>query len=315
MAVSQEILATQWQTVIDGNIPTLPTSVGDFIVFVNNVVLDTNFISRTGEQEITLINGYTLNENDKVRVLVPIVTPQVCAGNMVYPDSPNVNELYSCIRSEMRVDRRGRIWSNADLLDAINEAIFSIQASTNFGWEQNDTCTIIDTVSGQEEYDLPNNLQAIKLVEHRDDTLMSTSKLDVIEMNDNLPSGTPQFYYIYGGKLWLSPIPTVSNVQVKIYNQKFLTPLSQDTDTLPFPAQFKKAVTLFAAYDLFSQTSDAKNSQRAQVKYQRYKEELNKIRLGYLIPDSNQVRYDTRYVSASRRGIRRTRNRTVLLND
>ncbi len=298
MAVSSEILATAGQTVVDTTL-TLPTSVNDFLVFVNNVLADTVTYTRTSESDITFTTP--LNLNDKIRTLVPFTNPTSCSTNIVFPDSPTLSELRIKVRQEMKVDRNGRIWDNSTVDDAINLAILTVQKASNFGWQVNDACQTIQSVAGQETYSLDENSQGIKLVEYEKDTIFTTQKLEIEALNKTLPSWTPRFYYIYNWALGLSPIPTTSNQEITIFYQKFLVPLSDDSDTLPFQSDFTKTVVLYASYDLFAQTSDAKNIQRASVKKDRYKEELNTIRLAYLIPDSNQVRYKTVYTSPSRR--------------
>lgn len=297
MAVSSEILATAGQTVVNTTL-ALPTSVNDFLVFVNNVLADTATYTRTSDSDITFDTA--LFENDKIRTLVPFTNPTSCSGNMVFPNAPTLSELYAKVRSEMKVDRNGRIWSNADIKEAINLAILTVQKAANFNWQMNDTFQTIQTVAWQAEYTLAIDTQGLELVEYNKSDLHTANKLEIEALNKTLPSGTPRFYYVYWGNLWLSPIPTTSNQEIKIWYQKFLVPLSADTDTLPFPYDFCKTVVLYASYDLFAQTSDSKNIQRADVKKTRYKEELNTIRLAYLIPDRGQVRYKTSYIAPSR---------------
>ena len=302
MAVSSEQLATAGQTVVNTTL-ALPTSVNDFLVFVNNVLADTATYTRTSSSDITF--NEALFENDKIRTLVPFTNPTTCAGNMVFPNSPTLSELYTKVRSEMKVDRNGRIWSNADIKDAINNTILTVQKAANFNWQFNDACQIIQTVADQAEYSLSSDSQGLQLVEYNKDALRTTNKLEIEALNKTLPSWTPRFYYVYGGNLGLSPIPTTSNQEIKVFYQKFLVPLSDDSDTLPFPSDFTKTVVLYTSYDLFAQTSDSKNIQRANVKLTRYNEELNTIRLSYLIPDRGQVQYKTNYIAPSRRATRR----------
>lgn len=311
MAVSWEILATQWQTVFTW-LPKLPQSKNDFIVFTNNVITDIAVYERTWDNEITF--DQWLNANDKVRVLVPFEAPTSCSTNIVYPDSPTLLELYALVRKEMRVDRTGRIWSNDDIKDAINLAILQVQKATNFGWQQNDACQEILTLQWQQEYSLATNTQGIKLVQYENRTLMSAQKETLLAINNTIPTWDPRFYYVWNWALGLWPIPSTSNKEIEINYQKFLIPLNNDTDTLPFPADFTKVVVLYASYDLFTQTSDSKNIQRANVKKTRYEEEIGTIRLSYLVPDSNQIQYKTSYIAPSRRGMTRRWRAGRLIN-
>lgn len=302
MAVSPEILASQWQTVFPW-LPKLPDSKNDFIVFTNNVVNDVASYERTWDNEITF--NEALNENDKIRVLVPFEQPTSCSSNIIYPDAPTLTGLYTKVRREMRIDRNGRIWSNEDIKEALNNAILQVQKSTNFWWQENDACQEIQTVQWEQEYSIATNTQWIKLAEYENRYLLSAQKETLLAIGETIPTWTPRYYYIWGGNIGLWPIPSTSNKEIKIHYQKFLIPLDQDTDTLPFPFDFTKTVVLYTAYDLFSQTSDSKNIQRANVKKQRYQEELNTLRLAYLVPDSNQMRYKTSYVSSSRKWMTR----------
>lgn len=306
MAVSSEILATSGQTVVDTGL-ALPSSKNDFLVFVNNVLADVDSYERTSDSEITF--NEPLVENDKIRTLVPFTNPTSCSTNIIFPDSPTLSELRTLVRKEMKVDRNGRIWDNDSVDDAINLAILNVQKATNFGWQVNDACQTIQTVAWQETYTLADNTQGIELVEYDKDALSTTNKIEVEALNKDLPSWTPRYYYVWNWSLGLSPIPTQSNVDIKVYYQKFLVPLQDDTDQLPFQGSFTKAVILYASYDLFAQTSDSTNLQRANVKLERYKWELNTIRLAYLIPDRGQVEYKTTYTSPSRRWTTNARSR------
>lgn len=309
MAVSWEILASQWQTVFSW-LPKLPESKNDFVVFTNNIITDIDFYERSWDNEITFDSW--LNENDKVRVLVPFTFPVSCSTNITYPDSPSLSELYTKVRKEMRVDRTGRIWSNEDIKDALNESIRTVQKATNFWWQQNDSCQTIQTVNWQNEYSLDTNTQWIKLVQYNWKNLYSAQKEELLKDYETVPTWTPRYYYVWNGNLWLWPTPSVSNKEVKINYQKFLVPLENDTDTLPFPFDFTKTVVLFAAYSLFTQTSDSQNIQRANVKKSRYNEELNTIRLSYLVPDSWQIEYKTNYISPSRKAMTRSRRWSLI---
>jgi hypothetical protein len=156
MAVSSEILATAGQTVVNTTL-TLPESVNDFLVFVNNVLADTATYTRTSSTDITF--NTPLIENDKIRTLVPFTNPTSCAGNMVFPNAPTLSELRVKVRQEMKIDRNGRIWDNPTVDDAINLAILTVQKAANFNWQMNDACTTIQTVAGQETYSLATDNQ------------------------------------------------------------------------------------------------------------------------------------------------------------
>jgi len=215
--------------------------------------------------------------------------------------------LYSKVRREMRKDRTGRIWSNDDIMDSLNTSILQVQKATNFGWQQNDACQEIQTVQWQQEYSIATNTQGIQLVQYENRYLHSAQKETLLAITQTTPSGTPMYYYIWNGNLWLWPTPTTSNKTIEINYSKFLIPLSLDTDTLPFPESFTKAVVLYTAYDLFSQLGWDTNIQSANIKKKRYWEELATIILAYLVPDRGQIEYKTSYRSSSRRWTTRRR--------
>jgi len=107
---------------------------------------------------------------------------------MSYSDSPTVLQMYDAIRKEMRLDPNGRIWSNADLLEAINEALYTVQTATFYGWQDNDQTFTITSVANQAEYDLPETTQQVRLAEYEDVKLWSTNKIQLESVYKTLPT-------------------------------------------------------------------------------------------------------------------------------
>lgn len=54
----------------------------------------------------------------------------------------------------MKLDRVGRVWSDEEWNDAINEAILEIQNRGDFKWIENQQETTFPAIVDQQEYDL-----------------------------------------------------------------------------------------------------------------------------------------------------------------
>ena len=209
--------------------------------------------------------------------------------------------LRTGVRSEIKLDRLGKIWYNPEVDDAIGIALEEIEAKGNYKFPQNQTDVTFNTVISTQEYDMETEIpdfQGIELVQYDDKTLYPTT-LEKLKRNyTDFVTGTPTHYYTYWGNIGLHPYPNAIK-SVDVTYKKFVTLPTTDTEESPYPKAFDKAVKLYAAYTLLSQPADNKNLGRAKSKLDRFKKEIAKLYNAYLLPDRENIQYATNYRSRS----------------
>ncbi len=220
-----------------------------------------------------------------------------------------LSKLRSMWRSEMKLDRVGRVWSDEEWNDAINEAILEIQNRGDFKWIENQQETTFPAIVDQQEYDLSTlvpNFIGLDLVKYDNVPLDSVNYVALKANTTTFPSWLPTEYYLYGGNLGLNPIP-VTGYDVEIVYRAILSDLVLDTDESPFGQNFDRAIVTYASYTLLTKPWDSKNFQRSEIKMKRFNEIVGRLYKTYLIQDKAQFRFKTTYtprskVYASRRG-------------
>jgi hypothetical protein len=208
-----------------------------------------------------------------------------------------LSTLRSGTRSEFKLDRLGKVWSDPEVNDAINEGILEIQNKGDFKWKENEKTTTLSTVASQQEYDLSTLITdfiTLDLVKYEGNAIDSTEYKTINALYTTFPEGTPNSYYLYGWQLWLNPIPTEVGV-VDITYRGILDDLTSDSDESPFSTKFDKAIKLYASYVLLSKPWDAKNEQRARLKLDKFQAEVAKLMKTFLFQDRGQFQYKTTY--------------------
>jgi hypothetical protein len=64
----------------------------------------------------------------------------------------------------MKIDKKKRIWDDADINEAINDAIIQVQVNGDYNWTFNKALTTISTIADQQEYDVPTDFQRMNIV-------------------------------------------------------------------------------------------------------------------------------------------------------
>lgn len=104
-------------------------------------------------------------------------------------------------------DPNNRIRPVAMVDRAINSSYTAVQQELeSFIDATNETYTTT-TVSWQQEYTLPINFTTLQTVVYNWSALLRTTKKKIVETNQNTTIGSPIYYYIQWGNLWLFPIP------------------------------------------------------------------------------------------------------------
>lgn len=214
--------------------------------------------------------------------------------------------LRSRVRTNMKIDPKGRIWWDSDVNDAINTALLEIQKDWSYNWQENQTETSFPTVVDTQEYSLPVDLQRIRLVRNSWSILDSTTKENLKRVYKEFTGGTPTQYYVSQNVLWLHPFPKTSETVDITYNKR-LPELVNDTDELPYPDDFIVAIVNYAAYDLFSSIWNTENLNRAAIRKNRYDEEQSKLVNTYLAPDKWELLYKSDYPYANAKATQRTK--------
>jgi hypothetical protein len=102
--------------------------------------------------------------------------------------------------------------------------------------------TSLSTTASTQTYAIPTGFFEIKRVEY------DGTKLQQIDFREDdaltiggantTSTGTPAYYFIWNGTLYLRPIPAESSKQIKIYGPKSATVLTTGSSSLSTPAQY-----------------------------------------------------------------------------
>lgn len=117
--------------------------------------------------------------------------------------------------------------------------------------------TAINTVLNQEEYDIPTDARRIRAVglkasaeatDYAQCMMMDVNKFGATQNNSfYAPSATQPFWYQWGTKLGIKPIPSaVITGGIKVWYYKRLPLLSADTDVSEIPEEYQNLIILRA---------------------------------------------------------------------
>lgn len=157
--------------------------------------------------------------------------------------------LRSNLRTEIRTDPNGRIWSDATLNRNLVEAVNTIQQDGSFDWFFNDGLETTVSVVGQAEYDLPSDFARLELRGIKYDGYMLNKKdyRVVFDEYDLTSQGTPSIYYLRGTKFGVNPLPSSIKTISYLYRAK-LPEMVDDTDDSGMPSDFDEAIISYAEY-------------------------------------------------------------------
>ena len=106
------------------------------------------------------------------------------------------SQLRSKLRTELKIDPNGKVWSDATLNQFINSAYFQVQKDGNFNWRENDGNYSFSLSSGTQEYALPTGFIRTDLVRYNGTELTATTKVDLKRQYASFVNGTPSKYYV-----------------------------------------------------------------------------------------------------------------------
>ena len=114
----------------------------------------------------------------------------------------------------------------------------------------------IDTEMGKDEYDLPTDARRIRAVAYKTEAegpLAQCMAMDIINRGATLnnafytPSATQPFWYQWGNKLGVLPVPTGAVTKgIKVWYFKRLPLLTGDTDESEIPLEYQNLIVLRA---------------------------------------------------------------------
>lgn len=175
---------------------------------------------------------------------------------------------------------------------AIQKWYIQIQADLQRETPTNESNQSITAVIGTQSYTLATDFTKIKLVRFNGDVLGETSQKSIKMQYETMTSGTPDSYYLYGGLLYVHPIPNVSGtIDVDYYASAPLVAVWTDST---LPTDFNDAICLFWAYKLMQWVGKA---ELAQTYRGDYMSEVMKLRAKYWLNDENTARKDATAMS------------------
>ena len=205
-------------------------------------------------------------------------------------------DLRALSNDEVKIDKLFKVWNESAHNRAINQALFEINQRWDWKWETQDKTTSGNTTISQQFYDQPADFRGLKLMEFDDNALSRVEYTDIQRAYTDLPTWTPTSYYFYKEKIGLHPIPTAVG-SLKLLYSTTVTDLTTDATESPFDDRFDTAIALYAAYVLLMQPWDSRNTQRAQLKFSRFNDEVNKLLKMFLYKDRENMRVRNTYIS------------------
>lgn len=180
------------------------------------------------------------------------------------------SELITAVQSDLTIDSSSTLFDPTKVKLSLNRAYN--KAAGIFRWPETEDAQKTSSVSGQEDYDYPDNWRPdtawkLKLngtdLGDNGDPLMFRDYL--YEKENGMPSGLTTMWSSFGRKLFIYPVPTTNgNVNIEIWGQKVVDPLVNDTDTTIFSYSMREcndAIVMEAVAILKTKGEDTGTSQ------------------------------------------------------
>jgi len=189
--------------------------------------------------------------------------------------------LTAKLRTELKIDPNGRIWNDATLARALNDAVGQIESDGNFDWHFSTAENTENTVVGQAWYDLPDNFVRLEA----DTVMYNGAEIDPIDYNYAWKAGffdtngTPSVYSVWGDKMYLGLRPSEIKALKYLYKKKqaLMTIITSDSG---LPVGFDLPITKWAAYLCWSTIEGKEN--KAISAAQDYQESMKAMFAQYL---------------------------------
>lgn len=190
-------------------------------------------------------------------------------------------ELQSKLNSEyIKIDPNHKIWDINTKNSFLNGAFLQIQKDWWYRRPENYTSTTQATVAWTAEYSLPSDFIKIDMVSYSGVKLNKTYKKNVRLSNPDATQGKPNSYYLYGSNIGFDPVPDSSyNIIIDYFKKLPTITSSQDCE---LPSEFDNAICAYAAYIAFN---SVEKTEKAQIMFTQYQQELNLLLSTYLYTD------------------------------
>lgn len=145
-------------------------------------------------------------------------------------------------------DPNYRIWNQNSQTRAIQKAYTQVQSDLEREQPENEINQSITAVVGTQAYALASDFVRISLVRFNGDVLRQKSQKSIKMQYETMQQWTPDSYYLYGGQIYMHPIPNVWGTIDVDYYGKATEITSIQASTLP--TDFNDAICLFASAKL-----------------------------------------------------------------
>lgn len=159
----------------------------------------------------------------------------------------NVGELVIAVQRQFGDDSGVQI-TQADIIRWLNQGGIDIVRKTGCVQDHKQT----DSVATDGSYSLPNDFIAVRKVSY-DNSVLQATTLDIADQDwgqrDVTPiqGGTPQYYYIWNGIIFLYPAPGAAGTgNLDIWYIRTPTILGGVNDTPEIPAKYHEALVRYA---------------------------------------------------------------------
>lgn len=170
--------------------------------------------------------------------------------------------------------------SDADINAIIDQAVRDI--STRFDWPYLATDTTIPFVADQQAYNLPANFDRLVsvVIDGESVRLEEVAPSQYWQAYGDSPAeGSPNFYFLWGSKIFVTPVPTASSGGLVLYYYRQPTLMTDDSHTPEFASQFHMIVAEYVAVHLWHREEDFS---KARVYDERYLDGVERMARYYL---------------------------------
>lgn len=195
-------------------------------------------------------------------------------------------DLRADVRTELKKDPNGKIWTDAALNNYINKAYAKMQKDGNFQWRENQANYTTTTVVGTQEYALPSDFNKVQLVRYNWTNLLPTTKVRLKREYSSFVSWTPSKYYLYGSNIGFDVLPNDTQTIDLDYVKKNAG-FSADTDESAYGTDFDTAIVKYASFLAWS-SIDGKQ-QTASAELAEYQLEMDTLLSTYIFDNTEDL--------------------------